>query len=280
MSENGVALCLNSSFLGYYAHAGFLEAFTGLHGRPARIAGASAGGFVAGLYAAGLAPADIVAFALSTELRNAFFEWNAGARGFRTLLNRKGNFGVLGGKKVLSLMHRTVGARRIEECDPPLSLAVTNLTAARSEVITSGPLAEFIVATCAFPILFTARDIEGQLYWDGGIANSMPFGHWADDPAIDTIVVHAVTHRGESDARAGGRSLNVFDAVNLSHQLICDELVRAQIERVERAGKRLVFLRTNTPKPRIGRPKTWPELVEIGRRSARGQAESLAAVIA
>ena len=276
MSENGVALCLNSSFLGYYAHAGFLEAFTALGGRPARISGSSAGGFVAGLYAGGLAPADIVALALSTELRNAYFEWDGPVRGFHTLLNRRGHSGVLGAKKVLALMRRTLGDRRIEDCDPALSLAVSNLTAARAEVVTRGPLAEFIVATCAFPILFTAQEIEGQSYWDGGIANPVPFGHWADDPAVDTVVVHLVAHRGESGARLGDRVLNVFDAVNLSHQLICDELVRVQTERLERAGKRLIVLRTHTSKPRLSRPKSWPELVEMGRRTARAHAGELA----
>ncbi len=280
MSGSGIALCLNSSFLGYYAHAGFLEAFANLGGRPIAVSGASAGGFVAGLYGGGMNPADIVGVALSPELRRAFFEWRGFGRGFHTMLNRAGHFGVIRADKVVALLRRHIGDRRIEECSPRLSLAITNLSAGSSEIVTSGPLADFIVATCAFPILFTAREIGGQLYWDGGIANPVPFGHWADDPDIGTIVIHQVSHAGETAARAKDRALNVSNAVNLSHQLMCEDLVRAQVDRVERAGKRLIFLRTNTPRPRLLRANSWPALVEMGRQTVRDQADLLASVIA
>lgn len=278
MSGHGVALCLNSSFLGYYAHAGFLQAFTAVCGRPAAIGGASAGGFVAGLHGGGLTPAEIIDVTLSRDLRRTFFEWRGFVRGFQTMLNRDGHFGVIRADRVVALMRRHVGERRIEDCDPRLSLALTNLTAGRSEIVTAGPLAESIVATCAFPILFTAREIGGQRYWDGGIANPVPFGHWADDPAIGTIVVHIISHEGETAARGKLGATNVFHAVSLSHQLMCDELVRSQIDRVERAGKRLVILRTNTPRPRFLRAKTWPALVEMGRQTARESADLRRAV--
>ncbi|HEY8901326.1 MAG TPA: patatin-like phospholipase family protein [Chthoniobacterales bacterium] len=278
MSGPGLALCLNSSFLGYYAHAGFLEGFAAICGRPEAIGGASAGGFVAGLYGGGLTPEEIVGVTLSRDLRRSFFEWRGFVRGFHTILNRTGHYGVIRADRVVALMRRHIGDRRIEDCDPHLSLALTNLTAGRSEIVTTGPLAESMVATCAFPILFTAREISGQRYWDGGIANPVPFGHWADDPEIGTIVVHLISHEGETAARGRNGAMNVSHAVSLSHQLVCDELVRTQIDRVERAGKRLIILRTSTPRPSFLRAKTWPALVEMGRQTARESADLLRAV--
>ena len=68
MSERGVALCLNSSFLGFFAHAGFLDALTGLGVRPVAISGASAGALVAGAHAAGLEPRELIHWFLTGEL--------------------------------------------------------------------------------------------------------------------------------------------------------------------------------------------------------------------
>jgi NTE family protein len=280
MSHSGVALCLNSSFLGYYAHAGFLEACTQLGLRPAAVSGASAGGFVAGLYAGGLSPEQIVAFTLSPELKRAYFDWRAPGRGMQMLLNRRGFIGLFSADKALALMRRVTGDRRIEDCDPRLAIAVTDLTTGQAVTATSGPIAEMIVATCAFPMIFQARTVEGRKYWDGGIANPVPFGHWADDAAIHTILIHLVSHHGESVVRSGRRELNVFDAVNLSHQIICDELIRAHSARAEAAGKRVIFFRTLTPKPSLSRPKTWPTFVEAGRQTVREHSSVLSGFMA
>ncbi len=54
-------------------------------------------------------------------------------------------------------------------------------------------------------------------------------------------------------------------AVNLSHQIICDELLRLKTDLARRAGKRLVFLRTLAPRPRLWDPaKVGRSCVEIG----------------
>lgn len=280
MSHSGVALCLNSSFLGYYAHAGFLEAATQLGLRPDAVSGASAGAFVAGLYAGGLTPEQIVALTLSPELKRAYFDWRAPGRGLHMLLNHRGFVGLFSADKALALMRRMVGDRRIENCSPRLAIAVTDLTSGRAETAERGPVADLIVASCAFPMIFNARTVEGRKYWDGGIANPVPFGHWADDPSIHTILVHLVSHHGEHAVRSGERDHNMFDAVNLSHQIICEELIRAHTARAEAAGKRVVFLRTLTAKPGLSRPKRWPEYVEAGRRTARESSEILAGIMA
>ena len=52
--DPGLAICLSSSFFGYYAHLGVLSAMEEIGLRPGRIAGASAGAMAGGLWAAGL----------------------------------------------------------------------------------------------------------------------------------------------------------------------------------------------------------------------------------
>lgn len=261
-----VGLCLNSSFLGYFAHAGFLRALLALGIRPVAVSGASAGALVAGLFAAGLDPEEMLRLFVSPELRKVFREPGALLRGPATMLNLPGHTGALRGLRAAELLRTRLGERRIEQCvSPRLGLSVTNLTEARTEVATSGPLAEMILASGAFPGMFAACQVEDDWLWDGGVANPLPFDHWIDDPEIDTILLHIVANPQEMAVRTGGRPRRMSHAVNLSHQIICDELLRLKSDLARRAGKRLILLRTLAPRPRLWNPaKIGAGCVEIG----------------
>ncbi|MDR3402895.1 MAG: patatin-like phospholipase family protein [Chthoniobacter sp.] len=261
-----VALCLNSSFLGYFAHAGFLRALLALGVRPAAVSGASAGALVAGLFAAGIAPDEMLQLFVSPELRKVFREPGAPWRGFATILNLPGHTGAISGERAAALLRAKLGTRRVEDCTAPrLALSVTNLSDARSEAVTSGPLAELILASGAFPGVFATRPVEDRWFWDGGVANALPFDQWIDDPEIDTILLHIVANPEELAVRQGGRPRRMSHAVNLSHQIICDELLRLKTDLVRRAGKRLVVLRTLSPRPNLWNPaKVGAGCVEIG----------------
>jgi NTE family protein len=250
-----VALCLNSSFLGYFAHAGFLRELLATGVRPVAVSGASAGALVAGLLAAGKSPEEMLRLFLSPELQSVFREPGAPWRGLATILNLPGHTGALHGRGALALLKKHLGERRIEDClDPRLTLSVTNLGQARCETVTRGPLAEYILASGAFPGFFAAQAVEESWYWDGGVANALPFDHWVTDPGIDTILVHVVANPGELAVREIGRPRKMSMAVNLSHQIICDELLRLKTDLVRHSGKRLVLLRTTAPRPNLWNP--------------------------
>jgi len=261
-----VALCLNSSFLGYFAHAGFLRALLALGVRPVAVSGASAGALVAGLFAAGIPPEEMLQLFVSPELRNVFREPGAPWRGLATILNLPGHTGAISGERAAALLRAKLGDRRIEDCTAPrVALSVTNLSDARSEAATSGPLAELILASGAFPGVFATRPVQDRWFWDGGVANALPFDHWIDDPEIDTILLHIVANPQELAVRRGGRPRRMSHAVNLSHQIICDELLRLKTDLARRAGKRLVVLRTLSPRPTLWNPaKVGAGCVEIG----------------
>ncbi|HSI15850.1 MAG TPA: patatin-like phospholipase family protein [Chthoniobacter sp.] len=261
-----VALCLNSSFLGYFAHAGFLRALLASGVRPVAVSGASAGALVAGLFAAGVDPAEMLELFVSPELRKVFREPGAPWRGFATILNLPGHTGALNGKRAAALLRARLGDRRVEECTSPrLALSVTNLTDSRSEAVTAGPLAELILASGAFPGVFASQPVEDRWFWDGGVANALPFDHWIDDPEVDTILVHIVANPEELSVRNVGRPKRMSHAVNLSHQIICDELLRLKMELARRAGKQIVVLRTLSPRPSLWNPaKVGAGCVDIG----------------
>lgn len=266
MMPSRVALCLNSSFLGYFAHAGFLKALTELGVRPVAVSGASAGALVAGLFAAGVAPDEMLRVFLSPELRAVFREPGAPWRGLATIFNLPGHTGALRGERALALLKAQIGDRRIEDCtDPRLALSVTNLARARSEIATCGPLAEYILASGAFPGFFAARRVGEGLFWDGGVANPLPFDHWLAEPDIDTILLHVVANPEELAVREHGRIHRMSGAANLAHQIICDELLRLKTELARRAGKRLVLVRTLAPRPSLWHPaKAGARCIERG----------------
>jgi NTE family protein len=265
-----VALCLNSSFLGFYTHAGFLEELTALGVRPRAISGASAGALVAGLYAGGQTPAEMLKLFLSPELRRVFRERGAPLRGIATIFNLAGYTGALNCHRALPLLEAVLEKRRIEDClDPRLAIAVTNLTAGRTDIATNGPLAEMILASVTSPGFFAARPVEGSIYWDGGIANPLPFDHWIADPEIDTILLHSVVNPEELEVRERKGRLRISHAVNLSHQIICDELLRLKSEIARLAGKRVISLRTVAPRPSLWNAgKLGARCAEIGRSTA------------
>jgi len=266
-----VALCLNSSFLGFFAHAGFLRALTELGVRPAAVSGASAGALVAGLFAAGFSPDEMQRLFLSPELRAVFREPGVLWRGLATIFNLPGHTGAIRGDRALALLQRHLGDRRIEDCAvAKLALSVTNLAEGRAELATRGPLAEYILASGTFPGFFAARSVEQGRYWDGGLANPLPFDHWLDDPEIDTIILHIVSNPEEGAALRRGRSQRISGAMNVAHQAICGELLRLKTDLARRAGKRLLLLRTLAPRPSLWHP------AQVGARCLESGAATVA----
>src|SRR5271155_5252149 len=105
MADAGVAVSFNSSFMGFYAHAGFLDGLVQLGIQPVAVSGASGGSFVAGLYAAGMSPAEIIALSLSRQLRKALLrEWPKLWRIFGTVFNRPGCLGVLTAERAVAIL--------------------------------------------------------------------------------------------------------------------------------------------------------------------------------
>jgi predicted acylesterase/phospholipase RssA len=261
-----VALSLNSSFLGYFAHAGFLRALLALGVRPVAVSGASAGALVAGFFAAGFDPDEMLRLFAAPEVQSVFREPGALWRGPATMLNLPGHTGALRGKWVVEMLRSHLGDRRIEDCKSPrLSISVTNLAAGCSEAATEGPLAEMILASGAFPGMFAALPVENHWYWDGGVANPLPFDQWIDDPEIDAILLHVVANPEEAEVRTGKRPRRMSHAVNLAHQIICDELLRLKTELARRAGKQVILLRTLAPRPSLWNPaKKGAGCVELG----------------
>lgn len=155
LSDAPFTLSLSSGFFGFFAHAGMLEALVEAGLRPRRVTGSSAGAMIAGIYAAGLEPAEIARRLLEVR-REDFWDPSPG-------------LGLLRGHKFETQLRNIVGAARIEDGRIPASLVVHDVLRHRGVTREHGPLSTTIRASCAVPLLFQPVWLDGRPYLDGGI---------------------------------------------------------------------------------------------------------------
>lgn len=252
IDPNRSAVVLASSFLGVYAHAGFLN---GLGITPARIVGASAGALAGAFFAAGMRGGTLRDAALDRVLRRSFLD--AGAL-FRLpgVLTSLGFSGLFSGKRTVARLREMLGEIDIADLATPLDLAVTNAVTSRTEIRREGPLAEFVMASCAVPVLFAIQKVAGGRYLDGGIVGELPFDHLLDDPALDTLILHRIRHEAGTTPRV--RPDTAVSALGVVRRCACGELHDLRVARARAAGKRVIESETLAPFPGLFSHKLAP----------------------
>lgn len=263
-ADPGLAVSLSSAFLGFYTHAGFLEGLAEGGVWPGHLAGASSGALVAALAANGWTPKGILELLITLRFRTAFLEVGM-LIGLPYLpIYERRYSGASKGKRALRYLKEVLGERRIEDSAIDLGIAVTNLTQVRAEVRQEGPMAEMIVASCAYPTLISHQVIGGDAMWDGGIAQSPPFAHWKGNAEVEVVLAHCV---GEPVIPPVKR-LGISDAFALAHDVIGEELYQLRLREMEGVGKSVRRVVTRTRRPGLFvTERRGREFFENGRQS-------------
>lgn len=276
-SHEGLALSMESSFLGFFAHAGFLRSLRAAGIRPAFYAGASSGSLLAVLAGAGYDDAEIRALIFDPAFKYSFWEPSSFARMIGMTFWLRGATGFTSGARTRRYLLRAFAGRaeRLEDCrHGEVSVAVANLTRLRTEILTRGEAAAAVVASCAFPCLVAPQAMENGHCWDGGIANSCPILHYAEDPRVRTVIAHHIRHPGrETDWTAPGFRPRISDTIGRGHELITRELREFHLRALAASGKELLRVRTIAarPGPLAGRAlleKCYQAGVESGEKFA------------
>lgn len=166
LAERPFTLVLSAGFFGFFAHTGLLTALEGAGLRPRRIVGISAGSLAGGLWAAGLD-----AEALTEELvrlQRAEF-WDPGLP----------FGGLLKGRKFAAKLETLLGGCGVDSfagCRVPFATIVHDVLRRRPEVVSSGPLAPAIQASCTVPLMFRplrapGRGLARRIWVDGGVSD-------------------------------------------------------------------------------------------------------------
>jgi NTE family protein len=191
LREHPFALGMSSGFFGFFAHAGVLTVLEDEGLLPVRLSGSSAGALIAGLWASGVSASRIRDELLA--LRREHF-WDPAP-----------GLGFLRGRLFLDRVSAILPVATFEACRVPVSVSVFDVLDRRTRVLSEGPLAPAIVASCSVPFLFHPIWLDGRPLLDGGIA---------DRPGLDgmpegTRVLHHHLAARSPWRRPGSPSLDV-----------------------------------------------------------------------
>lgn len=96
---------------------------------------------------------------------------------------------LLDSTALLALIESHLPYRRLEQATIPVHIVTTDLLTGRTIVLSSGPAAPAILASCSIPAAFAPVQIDGRYLADGGIASNTPVKTAFDLGATRLIVL-------------------------------------------------------------------------------------------
>ncbi|WP_103864139.1 patatin-like phospholipase family protein [Aquimarina sp. I32.4] len=156
-----IGLVLSGGGFRGVAHVGVIQALEEAGIIPSFVSGTSAGAIVGSLYSQGHTPVEIQDFFTKTSLLK---------------LNRftRKKAGFLDSEKFHTDLLTYFPKNSFESLDKKLFITATNLVEGVSTVFHSGELIKPLLASAAFPGIFSPVMINNQLYADGGILDNFP----------------------------------------------------------------------------------------------------------
>lgn len=143
------------------AHLGVLEVLDELELPIDLIAGSSAGGAVALLYAAGVSLPEIHELFRAMSLR-------------RIAVPDPTRTGLIGQRRRHELLKAVLGDRTFDDLRVQAAVTAVDLVSGQLVVIDKGPLVDAILATTALPGIFPPVTRDDMVLADGGILNNLP----------------------------------------------------------------------------------------------------------
>lgn len=174
--ENNIGICLGGGGALGFAHIGVLKALEEHGVSPYHISGASMGAIIGVIYAYGYPPDKIMQIIEEHKLYSiknivSLSDPNCGIK-----------TGVSGHKSIEKLLRHYITQNDFAGLKRRFHLSVVDLRNAESLIISSGGnLIEYVLASMSLPLAFDPEIIDGKVYIDGGMMNSLPV-----EPLLDT----------------------------------------------------------------------------------------------
>lgn len=143
------------------AHIGMLKAFEELGIWVDAISGTSAGALVGALYAGGFSTEEIFRLFKETSLfRLSNLTWNKP--------------GLVNTDQFVRVLRRYFPRDDFSDLLKPMYVTATDLLSAEERCFHEGPLIHPLLASAAFPVVFSPVRIGDRLFADGGVLNNFP----------------------------------------------------------------------------------------------------------
>ena len=156
-----VGLALGGGFARGIVHIGVLKVLEEENIPVGFVAGTSVGALIGAAYCSGISPAELERVAARVRFRD-LARWTLSRFGFATNL------------RMLTFLNKLLKVKTFEELRIPLAVTATDFASGEGVVFRSGPLADPVRASCAYPGVFLPVTVNGRLLVDGMLAHSLP----------------------------------------------------------------------------------------------------------
>jgi NTE family protein len=229
----GIGLALGGGMARGFAHIGVLNVLN-RHGIvPSVVAGTSIGALVGGCYLAGkLKDFEQWAFSLNRMKILSYLDFRV----------RSG--GLIGGKKLFSLMEQNFGGMKIEDLPCPFVTIASDLATGHEVWIKEGDLVTAMKASFALPGVFSPVQYDDRLLVDGALLNPLPVSVLQ---ALGARMTIAVDLQGDMIGKAAkpGQAYPTVAGFDMFND---DDVPRAEQDRINNSMTRRLFKRdTDTP---------------------------------
>ena len=82
--------------------------------------------------------------------------------------------GLIKGERIYTIIKEFMGYKTFADVKIPMAVVACDIESGQEVVLTDGPLAEAVRASCSYPGIFVPQRINGRLLVDGGIIHTVP----------------------------------------------------------------------------------------------------------
>lgn len=204
-----VGLALGGGFARGIVHVGVLKVLEEENIPVRFVAGTSVGALIGAAYCSGVSPAELEQVAARVRFRD-LARWTLSRIGFATNL------------RMLTFLNKLLKVKTFEELRIPLAVTATDFASGEGVVFRSGPLADPVRASCAYPGVFLPVTVNGRLLVDGMLAHSLP-SQPVREMGADRVI--AVNLKGRWTNLDGPR--HIFDVIgqcfSIAQKMNCEQ---------------------------------------------------------
>lgn len=178
--RKNVALVLGGGGARGLAHIGAIEVLQEHGYNITSVAGTSMGALVGGLYAAGRFN-DLKQTVLGLTRRQilSLIDISIGIDHIATA------------EKLRQLLDKMTEGKKIEQLDIPFCCSATDVVTGKEKVFNSGSLSDAIRASISIPCIFSPMRVDGHVYVDGSVHNTLPLNRVARQKGDILVAVNA-----------------------------------------------------------------------------------------
>jgi NTE family protein len=257
-----IGLALGGGFARGIVHVGVLKALEEENIPVSFVAGTSVGALIGAAYCSGVTPAELEAIAARVRFRD-LARWTLSRYGFAT------------NQRMISFLNKVLKVKTFEELKTPLAITATDFASGEGVVFRSGPLADPVRASCAYPGVFLPVRVNGRLLVDGMLAHSLPTQPVREMGAERVIAVSLRSRWSETDGPkhifdvigqcfAIAQNMNCADARKCADLVLEPDVTGYRYDDFERSCE-LVALGESVTRAALPEIRKWlgPETTEV-----------------